>query len=103
MLHLRILCHLYHKNEVITGCFSKCLRIHIKLWQNENMCLFTECSPMLFALSHVPERLCLRKWLTLTLITNSVFFHQQLPFLGAVLVAILLWKAVRTWCQEIIP
>ena len=58
---------------------------------------------MLFALSHVPERLCLRKWLTLTLITNSVFFHQQLPVLGAVLVAILLWKAVQTWCQEIIP
>ena len=56
---------------------------------------------MLFALSHVPERLCLRKWLTLTLITNSVFFHQQL--LGVVLVSILLWKAVRTWCQEIIP
>ena len=58
---------------------------------------------MLFALSHVPERLRLRKRLTLTLITNSVFFHQQFPILGVVLVSILLWKAVRTWCQEIIP
>ena len=57
---------------------------------------------MLFTLGHVPQWLCLRKWVT-TSTTLLVLFHQQLAFFCLVLLSVLLWQAVWTWCQEVIP
>ena len=61
---------------------------------------------MLLTLGHVPERLGLRKWMTMTtiaVIIVIVVLHEQLVIFCFVLLSILLWQAVRAWCQKVVP